>query len=112
MLEEYLKSCGEENESAKKAYKQIPNLAGFCRALGCGTAAFAQFEESYPEIADWICAVFEDELLSLSPSPTLLSAYLKRRLAYTEKSRNDRESEAECGLMRLVFEHDIEEDGA
>ena len=111
MLEEYLKSCQSKDEHEKKSYKQLPNLAGFCRAVGCGTAAFSQLEESYPEIADWICAVLEDEVLSFSPSPTLLSAYLKRRLGYTEKPRTETESEAECGLMRLVFEHDIEEDG-
>ena len=84
---------------------------GFCRALGCGPAAFAQLEEAYPELADWLSAVFEDEVLCASPSPTLLTAYLKRRLGYAEKPRVEEESEAECGLMRLVFEHDIEEDG-
>ena len=68
-------------------------------------------EERYPEYADWLCACFEDEALNASNSPTLLSAYLKKRLGYLEKQSKGEQSESECGLMRLVFEHDIEEDG-
>lgn len=79
--------------------------------MGCGTLAYAQFEERYPEHADWLCAVFEDEALNASTSPTLLTAYLKRRLGYVERAAKPEGSETECGMMRLVFEHNIEEDG-
>lgn len=73
--------------------------------------AYEQLEDRYPEYADWLCAVFEDETLNTSASPTLLSAYLKRRLGYTERVGKAEGSETECGMMRLVFEHDIREDG-
>ena len=58
-----------------------------------------------------IDAALEDEALNASNSPTLLSAYLKKRLGYLEKQSKGEQNESECGLMRLVFEHDIEEDG-
>ena len=56
-------------------------------------------------------AILEDETLNAALSPTLLSAYLKRRLGYADKAAKTEQNETECGLMRLVFEHDIEEDG-
>ena len=113
LLAEYLEVSAEgDGQSAKKKDVRFPNLAGFCRTLGCGLSAFAQFAESYPHYADWIRAVFEDETLNASLSPTLLTAYLKRRLGYAEKSKPDEsDTETDCGLMRLVFEHDITEDG-
>ena len=52
----------------------------------------------------------EDEALNASSvSPTLITAYLKRRLGYAEKPEA---SSAECGDVRVIFEHDITEDGA
>ena len=110
LLTDYLDACASGDPSAKKKELRFPNRAGFCRALGCGLGAFSQFSDAYPHYADWIRAVFEDETLNASLSPTLLTAYLKRRLGYTEKNKAD-ETEADCGLMRLVFEHDITEDG-
>ena len=62
-----------------------------------------------PEVWGRICALLEDEALNSDLSPTLLSAYLKRRLGYGEKSEH---IDADCGQMTLVFEHDIAEDGA
>ena len=57
-------------------------------------------------------AVMEDEALN-SPvlSPTVVSAYLKRRLSYGERTPSGDPSLADCGKVRLVFEHDIVEDG-
>ena len=111
LLDQYLKSCsGGDGQTGKKSDQRFPNLAGFCRSLGCGLGAFSQLTDVYPNYADWISAVFEDETLNASLSPTLLSAYLKRRLGYADKEKVD-ESETDCGLMRLVFEHDITEDG-
>lgn len=112
ILEAYLADCTPSSDGSKKTVPRIPNLAGFCRSTGCGVRAFSQFADSYPELADYICAVLEDEALTLSPSPTLLTAYLKRRLGYADKSKaEESETETNCGLMRLIFEHDIEEDG-
>ena len=111
LLEDYLLSCHPEDEKGKGRAVRFPNLAGFCRSLGCGPLAYAKFEERYPEAADWLCAVFEDEVLNASTSPTVLSSYLKKRLGYMDRQGKLEESEAECGMMRLVFEHNIEEDG-
>lgn len=112
LLESYLADCAPSTDEGKKQAQKIPNLAGFCRSAGCGVRAFAQFTDTYPELADYISAVLEDEALTLSPSPTLLTAYLKRRLGYADKSKvEESETETNCGLMRLIFEHDIEEDG-
>ena len=109
---DYLASCAPADDTSKKGVGKIPNLAGFCRHLSCGVGAYLQFADTYPELADYLSAVFEDEALNFSPSPTVLSAYLKKRLGYGEKAKSDEgESETDCGLMRLVFEHDIEEDG-
>ena len=98
-------------EEGKKGNAKFPNIAGFCRYLGCGTAALAQLEDRYPDQADLLLAIFEDETLNAALSPTLLSAYLKKRLGYADKTVKGEQNETECGLMRLVFEHDIEEDG-
>ena len=43
-------------------------------------------------------------------SPTVVSAYLKHRLGYGEKS--EAVSSADAGEIRLIFDHDISEDGA
>ena len=111
LLDAYLASCMGDAAKEKKSAVRFPNLAGFCRSLGCGALAYTQFQDRYPEQADWLCAVFEDEALNASTSPTLLAAYLKKRLGYTDRSGKLEETEAECGMMRLVFEHNIEEDG-
>lgn len=111
-LSDYLESCAPSDDSSRKAVGRLPNLAGFCRSLSCGVNAYLQFADTYPELADYLSAVFEDEALNFSPSPTVLSAYLKKRLGYADKAKaEENESETDCGLMRLVFEHDIEEDG-
>ena len=61
----------------------------------------------YPAAFDKLIAVFEDEAFNSDVSPTLLSAYLKKRLGYEKKEG----SEIYEGEMKVVFEHDIMEDG-
>ncbi len=104
---QYLQSCRVEE---KKNWR-FPNLAGFCRWMGCGIDAVDQLRLTHPADADYLAAVMEDEALN-SPvlSPTVVGAYLKRRLAYSEKAAAS-SSLADCGEVRLVFEHDIAEDG-
>ncbi len=112
-LKRYLKSCRPPPDAdPKKAVGTFPNVAGFCRWLGCGISEADALRISHPKEADWLSAVMEDEALNGSShlSPTLLSAYLKRRLGYSEKA--DAVSGADCGEMRVIFEHDISEDGA
>ena len=108
LIERYLKSCRVPEE---KKGGRFPNLAGFCRWMGCGVDALEQLKLTHPDEADYLIAVMEDEALN-SPvlSPTVVGAYLKRRLAYGEKAASV-SSSADCGEVRLVFEHDIAEDG-
>ena len=109
LLNEYLTSCHTDTASKKKS-EIFPNLAGFCRWLGCGVNSAEKMRKSHPELYDRVCAALEDEALNSSLSPTVLSAYLKQRLGYGEKAEAPT-SQAECGQLRLIFEHDIEEDG-
>ena len=112
-LKRYLKSCRPAPDAdPKKDFGRFPNLAGFCRWLGCGISEVDTLRLSHPTEADWLNAVMEDEAINgcAHLSPTLLSAYLKRRLGYAEKG--EAVSGAECGEMRVIFEHDISEDGA
>ena len=110
LLERYLADC--RPESAGKKGARFPNLAGFCRWAGCGLSEMETLRLTNAEAADYLLAVLEDEALN-SPvlSPTVTSAYLKRRLGYAEKG-DAAGSQAACGEMRLIFEHDITEDGA
>ena len=110
LLEEYVEACRPPPEAdSKKANGKFANLAGFCRFVGCGISYLQKLCSEAPRLYDLICTTLEDELLISSPSPSLLSYYLKKRLGYDEKEET---AAASCGEMRLVFEHDILEDGA
>ena len=111
-LNRYLKDCRPPPDAdPKKNPGRLPNLAGFCRWLGCGISEAEALRLSHPAEADYLLAVMEDEALnSPVPSPTVVSAYLKKRLGYGD--RVEAVSGAECGEMRVIFEHDITEDGA
>ena len=110
LIRRYLKFCRDADDGKKGG--RFPNLAGFCRWMGCGMDSVERLRLSDPAAADYLIAVMEDEALN-SPvlSPTVVSAYLKHRLAYGEKSPAGT-STTDCGEMRLVFEHDIAEDGS
>jgi hypothetical protein len=115
MLEEYIALCHpvQETEEAKSRSRvssnpsgRFPNLAGFCRFIGCSTEEWLAFEQEYPVPFGRLRAVLEDEALNASLSPTVIGAYLKKRLGY------DKESDARGGESLTVrFEHDIWEDG-
>lgn len=109
-LENYIAACRQPpNGNFKKDIGKLPNLAGFCRFLGCGCSEATKWKKENPTMYDRICTILEDEALNVSvPSPTLLNLYLKRRLGYAEESEAEGDNEA----IRLIFEHDIEEDGA
>ena len=98
------------NEVMGKSKSRFPNLAGFCRYLGVGIdtleEAFSGFKESWSAL----CAVFEDEALNSELSPTVVTAYLKQRLGYGEKQEMHKAS-CELPELKLVFDHDIFEDG-
>ena len=124
ILEDYILSCskketlfedsesasGEKAKSKKKSTtpKAFPNLAGFCRYLGISIGELSDASRDYPAEYEKLLTVLEDEALNSSLSPTLISAYLKKRLGY---AANNKEDSAE-NQMQIKFEHDIFEDGA
>ena len=125
-LEKYILGCSanqtpaqddaalsDGNSNQKKSKKQdvqksaFPNLAGFCRYLGIGTDEIENIMDEYPREYGRILAALEDEALNSGLSPTLISAYLKKRLRYdTSQPKSSYE-----GQMQIRFEHDIFEDG-
>ncbi len=110
-LNDYLEECHTLSaDASKRKSDSFPNLAGFCRYIGCGMTALEGLRLSNPTVYDYICAIFEDEALNAEISPTILTAYLKRRLGYAEKG--EASAVADCGEVRLIFEHDVLEDGA
>lgn len=113
LLNRYLESCRPppSSQAGGNAPRVFPNLAGFCRSLRCGINAAEELRQSYPEVYDRLCAVLEDEALNYPLSPTVLTAYLKRRLGYADQPQPV-SSVAECEQLRLIFDHDILEDGA
>lgn len=110
-LAAYLAGCRPPPDAdPKHPGGSFPNLAGFCRFLGCGLSEYDALRATDPASADYLCAVLEDEALNAAaPTSTLVSAYLKQRLGYGEKAGQDN---GETGEIRLVFDHDISEDGA
>ncbi len=117
ILEEYIASCHEpllhDTSVADKKDKQkgsirverFPNLAGFCRYLGCSTEEWLAMERIHPEIFGRLRAALEDEALNAAMSPTVIAAYLKKRLGYDKDS-----AEAETSIS-VRFEHDVWQDG-
>ena len=118
ILDEYIASCEppceradetQEKRVAKRrieAQRRFPNLAGFCRYLGCNTDELLSLADSHPSELGQIRAILEDEALNASLSPTVIGTYLKKRLGY------EKETDAHAvGDVQVHFEHDIWEDG-
>ena len=124
LAEEYILFCHtseekeqeDKNESATKKKKtsetasRFPNVAGFCRYLGIGHQKYERLSKKYPEEFEKLSAILEDEALNSSISASVLTAYLKKRLGYSDTEKRE-ESEIETGQIRLIFEHDILSDG-
>lgn len=126
LLDRYIEDCSEQSseehteavtpsasKSPRSQKKQstgraiFPNVAGFCRYLGIATDELEPLARSNPTLYGRLLTVFEDEALNSSLSPTLLSAYLKKRLGYD--STVPKQS---CeGQFEIRFEHDILKDG-
>ena len=115
LLEEYIRSCTEDTEisgedakkSAKKGKRRFPNVAGFCRYCRVGEGEYDALAEKYPLEFERIKAVFEDEALNSEVSPTILTAYMKKWIGY-EKSPKTQVCD---GQLKIIFDHDIMEDG-
>ncbi len=108
---EYLarcKSVPEEHAAAARSKsasaQRFPNFAGFCRHMGAGVSELRTLRREHPKEYDKLLAIFEDEALNSALSPTLLSAYMKKRLMYAEEEKEDRQ-------VVWCFEHDIIADG-
>lgn len=106
---QYVERCAAEQVGAKGRCR-FPNLAGFCSSLGVGVETLERALEDYPEVYGAICALLEDAALNWEWSATLVSAYLKKRLGYADRPEEPR-SVCETAETRIVFEHDIVEDG-
>ncbi len=110
LMREYVESCRPpEGADPKKGGGRLPTLAGFCGYIGCGLSELETLAVEAPEIWEQLSAILEDEVLNHTPSPTLLLAYLKKRLHYAEEP--EAHAEAPGGRIQLLFEHNIEEDG-
>ena len=94
----------------KKERSRFPNLAGFCRKLKIGTAELEQISLEYPKQYGALLSLFEDEALNSTQSATILSAYMKEHLGFGEKKEGGA-SENGAERLKIVFEHDISEDG-
>ncbi len=109
---EYLAECKsvpEEHTAAAKgksaSAQRFPNFAGFCRHMEAGVSELKTLRREHPEEYDKLLAIFEDEALNSALSPTLLSAYMKKRLLYAEEEEKAGRQVVWC------FEHDIIADG-
>lgn len=114
LLEEYIAVChappdlpdpAEKKQKSSGRGERFPNLAGFCRYLGCSTEEWLRMEKSHPEVFGRLRAALEDEALNAVMSATVITAYLKKRLGY-DKDPADTES-----AVAVQFEHDIFSDG-
>ena len=116
LLEDYIISCAETSDTAgnseaskggRKLKKRFPNAAGFCRYCGIGETEYDCLAAKYPAEFQRIQAVFEDEALNSEVSPTILTAYLKKWIGYDKSPKGQ-----VCdGQIKIVFDHDIMEDG-
>ncbi|MBQ8431383.1 MAG: hypothetical protein IJX28_00715 [Clostridia bacterium] len=113
LLNQYLQSCrgSPEDNKGKHASSTFPNLAGFCRWLGCGRTEIDALQSTNPLLYDRICTVLEDEALNSELSASILTVYLKQRLGYGEPS-TAKTSAPQGEQLQLVFEHDILQDGS
>ena len=111
LAEEYIAFCKSaadgEKKPSKKSAGRFPNVAGFCRYFRIGASEYDCLSQKYPAEFEKLGVMFEDEALNSDVSPTILSAYMKKRLGY------DRECEREItdGQLKIVFDHNIMEDG-
>ena len=106
--EAYVKRCRDKEDG----HIRFPNLAGLCRALGVGLEEMERLGEKYPKVYDAILAVLEDGALNADCIPgksaLLAMTYFRRRLGYEKPLAV---SKTAGGETRVVFEHDILEDG-
>ena len=113
LLNEYIIACANTKpitENAKDSKNNsptlFPNLAGFCRFLKISTLELEELGKKFPDCYSRLLTVFEDEALNSKLSPTIVSAYMKKRLGYDHSTPLQNNSQLE-----IKFEHDIFKDG-
>ena len=110
--ERYVSGCLEHGQQLGDR-ALFPNLAGFGRAMGIGRSELQRLGGQYPAVYDAILAVLEDGALNAERIPgksaLLAMTYFRRRLGY-EQPRSDAKQES-SKEVRVVFDHDIGEDG-
>lgn len=112
LAEQYIHSCicVDGEQESKRSFKRFPNIAGFARVLGIGVGDFIIVEQGWPEQYGAMLALFEDEALNSDKNATVLNTYIKERLKLGEKKEGG--ATLPVGDVKIVFEHDIAEDGA
>ena len=95
--------------AGKKGAERFPNVAGFARKLGVGVSTLKKIEAAWPDQYELLLALFEDEALNSDKSATLINIYMKEHLGFGEKKEGD--AILPIGDIKLIFEHDIQEDG-
>ena len=111
-VDDYLDLCHTATEDTPPKARgrprgRFPNIAGLCRYLGTGLSDINLFKSEHPIEYDRLLAIFEDEALNSEVSPTLLSAYMKKRMLYSAIEGTSLSSEE----VKYCFEHDIFADG-
>ena len=77
--------------------------------LGVGVSSFKLVDEEWHDQYSAMLALFEDEALNSDKNATVLNTYIKERLNFGEKKEGG--ASMHMGDVKLVFEHDIGEDG-
>ena len=112
VAEGYVSECLEHGQAGGDRAR-FPNIAGFGRALGIGLGELERMGEKYPAVYDAVLAVLEDGALNTERIPgksaLLAMTYFRRRLGY-ESIKIAPKGEQDKSI-RVVFDHDIEEDG-
>ena len=113
LAEDYIKECkvqsAEQRAQGYKGYEKFPNLAGFARRLNVGVSTLKKIESKWPQQYGLLLALFEDEALNSDKSATILNAYMKEHFGFGEKKEGD--AVLPVGDVRVLFEHDLSEDG-
>jgi hypothetical protein len=78
--------------------------------LGIGVGDFDIVEKDWRDQYGAMLALFEDEALNSDKNATLLNSYIKERLKFGEKKEGG--ASLPVGDIKVIFEHDIAEDGS
>lgn len=109
--ESYVNRCLSGEMLGERAL--FPNLAGFGRDVGVGLSELARMGEKYPAVYDAMLAILEDGALNAERIPgksaLLAMNYFRRRLGY--EAIKPEAKGAEKGEVRVVFDHDLSQDG-